>query len=807
MKKVFFASRYFRNLLLFIFVCLQTKSFAQQNITGVILDEANNQPVAGASIHIEGTFFTILSNDEGKFSFLDYKKGEADLIIAHISYETKKIHILSKDSPLSIRLSVKNYLSEEVTITATRMDGRNGLAYSNQNKEDLEKKNLGQDLPFLLNITPSLVVTSDAGNGVGYTGLRIRGSDASRINVTLNGIPVNDPESHQVYWVDLPDLASSVENIQVQRGVGTSTNGAGAFGGSVNIQSGAFQSKAFAQVNSSVGSFNTWKNTVSFGSGLIENKFSVDGRFSKINSGGYIDRSKSDLHSMYLSGGYYGKKSSLRGLILSGNEKTYQAWYGVPEDSLISNPSFNPAGMYTDAAGNILYYENQTDNYQQDYYQLIHAIELSSSLLLNTAVHYTKGKGYYEEYSVGDAFSKYGLPDVYTATDTISSSDFIRRRWLNNDFFGLTANLHYEKEKWNFILGLCANEYDGKHFGEVIWAKDGSVPNGKLEYYSDDAVKKESSGFLKLGGTFGHGIYVYADLQSRFVSYQFIGYDRDGKNLPQKTNSAFFNPKAGMSWQINEKQQFCLSVALAHKEPVRDDYVNSSPDSRPKAEALTDLEAGYRFSLKKFFLSANVYHMAYKDQLILTGEINDVGEYTRQNVADSYRQGIEFEGGWSVSEKVKLSANATFSKNKIKHFEEYIDNYDDYTQQRNDYENTDISFSPSLISAGIIQWTPIKNLEFEFTGKYIGKQFLDNTMNEKRKLDAYVVNDARIAWTIKPKGISEIGLTLAVNNLFDQRYSSNGYTYSYIYGGSASTFNYYFPQAGVTVMFGIKARI
>lgn len=592
-----------------------------------------------------------------------------------------------------------------------------------------------------------------------------------------------------------------------KRGAGTSTNGAGAFGGSVNIQSGTLEAKAFAQVNSAFGSFDTWKNTLSFGTGLIKDKFAIDGRLSKISSAGYIDRARSDLHSIFLSGGYYGKNSSLRGLLLSGNEKTYQAWYGVPEDLLFSNRTFNPAGMHIDAAGNVVFYENQTDNYQQDYYQLLYALAINPYFSMNTALHYTKGKGYYEEYSVGDAFSKYGLNDVYTITDTISISDFIRRRWLDNDFYGIKADLHYEKSGWNFILGLSANEYDGKHFGEVLWSKDASIPEGKQQYYSDDAIKKEFTGFFKVAYALQNGIYLFTDLQSRNISYEFIGYDRDGKNLPQIISLNFFNPKGGMSWKLNEKQQIFLSAAVANKEPIRDDYVNSSPQSRPKPESMLDVEAGYRYTGKKFYLAANFYQMSYSNQLILTGEINDVGEYTRQNVSHSVREGVEIEGAWTINDKLKLYANATISQNKIDHFEEFIDNYDDYTQIKNSYDNTTISFSPEFISAGSIIWMPVKKLEFEFTGKYVGKQFLDNTMNADRIIDAYMVNDARISYSIQTKAKQEIGFTFAANNIFNQSYVSNGYTYSYIYGGTQSTFNNYFPQAGTTVMFGLKIRM
>lgn len=793
-----------RRFLLAALLLLPGFAWSQSALEGTVVDDLTGDVIPGALVKISQSYSSAVTGPDGHFRFTKVKGDKIVVEVSHLSFETQHVNVQLPASSIIVRLHIKSYLSDEVTITATRADAHSAMAYSSLDKTELAKRNLGQDLPYLLNMTPSIVVTSDGGTGVGYTGLRIRGSDGTRVNVTLNGIPVNDAESHQVYWVDLPDLASSVDNIQIQRGVGTSTNGAGAFGGSVNVQTTTFRNTAYGEINSAYGSFNTWKNTVSFGTGLLDDKFAVEGRLSKITSDGYIDRANSDLRSAYLSAGYYGKKSSLKAILITGKEKTYQAWYGVPQDSLSTNRTFNPAGLYTDAGGTIHFYENQTDNYQQDYYQLLYSLAPASHWNINLGLHYTKGKGYYEEYDAARGLSYYGFPTVINGNDTITQSDFTRQRWLDNDFYGATWSVNYEKNKTALRLGGAVNEYDGDHFGEVLWSKDIVIDPAPKRYYEDKAIKKDASIFIKLNYALTSKLGLFVDAQARHAGYEFIGFDRAGLNVPQTAENTFFNPKAGLTFDLSSGKQFYLSVARANKEPVRDDYVNSSPGSRPKTETLTDIEAGYNHRANRFMFGINLYYMLYKDQLILTGMINDVGEYTRQNVPDSYRAGLEAEASFRLFDKLSLGVNATLSRNKISVFNEYIDNYDDYTQLTVIHKNADIAFSPSVCSSALLSWTPLENFSADLSAKYVGKQYLDNTSDETRKMDAYLVSDFRLAYTLKPKWIREIGFTLMLNNILNTEYVSNGYTFSYIYTSEKTTSNYYYPQAGIQCMAGLK---
>ncbi|MBP6334832.1 MAG: TonB-dependent receptor, partial [Bacteroidia bacterium] len=745
-----------------------------------------------------------VSDVNGKFNFENIKAQEITLHISHVSYVKDTIKVILPSKDIEIRLQGQTYISEELTVTATRVEDGSGFAHTNMLKEEIESSNFGQDLPTLMQFQPSVTVSSDAGAGIGYSGLRIRGSDATRVNVTINGIPVNDAESHQVYWVDLPDLASSTDNIQIQRGVGTSSNGTGSFGGSVNIQTTAVNKDPFASINSSAGSFNTFKNTLGFGSGLLKDHFYFEGKLSMIQSDGYIDRASSDLKSFFITGGYIGKSSSLKAVIMSGKEKTYQAWYGVPEDSLKTNRKFNPAGMYYDSNGQIQFYENQTDNYQQDNYQLHYTQALGTNLNFNISVHGTLGKGFYEEYAADDAFSNYTLPDLIINSDTIQNSDFIRERWLSNKFYGAIGSVHYHHGLTKITIGGAANKYEGEHYGELTWCKDQQIPMPSFLYYSDDSEKNELSLYVKISTILLNKLNLFADLQSRTVDYNFEGRDVGKSFLPQSVSYSFFNPKAGLSYELIPNHQIYASVGVGQKEPVRDDFVDSSTESRPSHERLTDYEAGYKFSSGKLRLALNYYYMDYQDQLILNGKINDVGEYTRQNVKDSYRTGMEFEFAYLISSKLNFRGNITMSKNKIKVFEEYIDDYDSGIQNVNTFSLPDIAFSPSLISSAILTWNPNSSFNVALTGKYTGKQYLDNTQNNLRKIDPYLINDLRIRYSLPFKFNKEFALNLQINNILDRTYSSSGYTYSYIYGGENSTFNYYFPQAGRNYMLGIN---
>ena len=795
-----------RKIILSILILSSTYAKAQHNLTGILKNKDTGEPVAGATIYVDSSFLFTISDINGHFLLSGIKQNIFTITITHLSYTVEK-RIVTSDNEIIFELISKSHLAEEVNISATRVNSRSTFAFTNIEKPEIEKNNLGQDLPYLLNLTPSVVATSDGGTGVGYTSLRIRGSDATRVNVTINGIPVNDAESHQVYWVDLPDISSSVENIQIQRGLGSSTNGTGAFGGSINILSTKLNAEPFAELNSTAGSFNTIKNTLLFGTGLLSNVFAIEGRFSIINSSGYIDRASSNLHSFYLSGGYYGKKNSLRAVAFSGKEKTYQAWYGITKDSLETSRTFNPAGEYYDVQGNLNYYDNQTDNYQQDNYQLLFSHEFKKLFTLNFALHYTRGKGYYEEYKTDESISDYNLSPINIGDSIITSMDLVRRLWLSNDFYGTTWSVDYEKGEINIKAGGAYNRYIGEHYGEVIASEIMQMQQYPYNYYKNDANKTDASIFIRSTYSPGELINLYLDLQERIVNYSFEGFNDELIIEKQNERNNFFNPKAGLSFLLSGKTQLYFSAGLGHKEPVRDDYISSTPSNRPHAEQMTDIETGIRYNSNKLSASLNGFIMNYKSQLILTGKINDVGEYIRESVNNSYRTGIELEGKINLSSKIYFHANISISRNRIKLYREYVDDYDGGPQIVNEYTNTSISFSPNSTGAAIVGFIPTKNFQIEFTGKYVGKQYLDNTTNETRKLDSYFTNDLNLSYTLHPVKIKEISFRFSLKNIFNQNYVSNGYTYSVINSGVRNDYNFYFPQAMLNWMVGVVVKV
>lgn len=768
---------------------------AQFKISGTVSDE--KQTLAGANISIKDTYKATTTNTHGSYVLNNLKAGEYTLVISFIGYQTQEITIqLSTDFEQNIVLNKGTVVSDEVVVSATRAAKTTASTYTEMSKEEIAKNNLGQDIPFLLQYTPSVIVTSDAGAGVGYTGINIRGSDATRINITVNGIPINDSESHGMYWVNMPDLASSIENMQVQRGVGTSTNGAAAFGASINIQTAQLNVKPYAEISNSYGSFNTWKHTIKAGSGLLSDHFTVDARLSKVSSDGYMERATSDLKSYYLSAGYYGKNTMLRFVNFSGKEKTYQSWYGVPEDSLATNRTYN---YYT--------YDNETDNYQQDHYQLLFSQEFHRTFRFNAALHYTRGRGYYEQFRNDDSFADYGLNDVITGSDTITTSDFIRQRWLDNHFYGLTYSFEYNNGKrFSAILGGGANQYIGKHLGTVIWAQFASNSSINHRYYDNDANKTDVNVYLKVNYRIGTKLNAFMDLQYRTINYSFLGYNNLLENTEQKSTFNFFNPKAGLIYEINANQHIYASYSRGSREPVRDDFTNSTPDSRPKHETLNNVEAGYKRNGKSFRFGFTYYLMVYQNQLALTGQINDVGAYTRTNIAQSYRTGIEPEFEVRFAKMITLGGNLTLSQNKIKHFTEFVDNYDSGVQQVIEHHTTDIAFSPNIIASGLIGVQPIKGLDITFISKYVGKQYLDNTSDNSRSIDAYYTQNVRINYIIKTKVIREIGINLLLNNVFNELYEANGYTFSYVYGGEKTTENYYYPIAGFNFLTGLNLK-
>ena len=683
---------------------------------------------------------------------------------------------------------------EPVELTSVKAGAKDPFAKTNLSKEDIRKKNIGQDLPFILNNTPSVTVNSDAGNGIGYTGIHIRGTDATRINVTLNGIPYNDQESLATYLVDLPDFASSTGSIQVQRGVGTSANGAGSFGGSINLGTNELNAKKSFELSSTAGSYGSFKNTLLFNSGLFSKYFSVDARISDIRTQGYIDRAAVRLRSYFFSTGFIKGNNSLRLNVFSGHEKTYQAWNGVAEAALDTNRRYNSAG--TEKAGTP--YENQVDNYTQTHYQFFYDHKYSPYLKTNIAVFLTRGKGYYEEYKASANLGDYGLPVFGTVTQT----DLIRRLWLNNYFYGSIFSAQYHRNKTQLVFGGGYTRYDGQHYGEIIWAQEQAAVPMNYRWYDVDANKSDLSAYIKWTQSITKNLQTFIDLQGRNIRYKINGF-ADNPSLTIDKNYTFFGPKAGLSFYQNGLKLYA-SYARAVKEPNRDDF-EASKSEQPKPEKLNDFEGGAEYKNKNFSAGADLYYMKYRDQLVLTGKINDVGEYTRTNIPDSYRAGIELFADATLNKTFSLSGNITFSKNKIKHFTEYIDDYDNGGQVMNQYNTTDISFSPNIISSIGLDIIPVKNALLTLTGKYVSKQYLDNTSNENRRLRAYYTQDIRAGYTFHCNKIKEINLFGQVNNVFSKLYEPNGYTYSYYYGG-LQTENFYFPMAPVNFVVGLDVK-
>lgn len=793
---------------LFAALILPVFAFAQPyEVKGKVTDTAG-APIPFAVVNLQGSYLHTQTAIDGSFK-LTVPAGRACLEVHVLGYVNSVHCIESAQNDIIIPMYASPFMRDEVVVTSTRVDDKSGTAFTNVDKSQIEAQNFGQDLPYILSTQTSVVTTSDAGNGIGYTGLRIRGSDANRINVTINGIPVNDAESQGTFWVDIPDIASSTDNIQIQRGVGTSTNGAGAFGGSLNLQTETVHSDPYSELLFSGGSFNSWRATAKAGTGIINNRWSFDVRMSQLGSDGFIDRGASDLRSWYLSGGYYGDKLTVKAITFSGRERTYQCWYGVPEDSIkAENYTYNPAGMYIDSAGNEAFYKDQVDNYGQDYYQLHFTYQTAPKWILNWSLFATKGKGYYEEYRQYDDLANYGVND-----SAGSVNDVVRRRWLNNWYYGATFAARFNSGKGTQLtVGGASATYDGKHYGELIWAT--GVPAGHVygdTYYRDSAQKMDNNMYIKVNHAIGKKLNMFADVQVRMIDYQFTGFDSSGSQLPQDASYLFVNPKAGMFYAITGKQTVYASVGMGNKEPNRDDFTNSSPESRPKHEQLTDVEAGWKFATAAAAVEVNFYHMMYRNQLVLTGKVNDVGAYTRENVASSFRRGVEITFGYNITKQFNFSGNLTLSQNKIEQLDEYIDDYDNGGQLHNIYNNTDIAFSPSVISAGIISWKHAKGFGASLTGKYIGVQYLDNTQQSSRQIDPYFTLNFGASWSPikysmpaanekrKERMMSELTFGVQVNNLLNTMYSANGYTYGYVWGGM-NRYNYYYPQAGINVM-------
>ena len=780
-----------KKISIFLFLFVSTLANAQSfTLSGKVVDE-NKNPLAGASILVKEIKKGASTDFEGNFSF-NLEKGTYTLEVSFLGYSTISEKItLSKDEEYVIELQTGSTVLEEVLVSAVRVNANVPVTFSNLTKKEIAKRNLGQDIPILLNYMPSVVSSSDAGAGVGYTSMSVRGSNGSRINVTVNGIPYNDPESHGTFWVNLGDFASSTENLQLQRGVGTSTNGSGAFGASLNILTDAVSEDAFAEISNSFGSFNTRKHTVKFSTGKINEHIEIAGRLSNISSDGYVDRAFADLKSYYLQGSYTDENTLIKAVTFGGKEQTYQAWFGLSASELAEDRRQNP---YT--------YDNETDNYEQNHYQLHWNERLNDQWSTNLALNYTKGAGYFEQSKEGE--------DAADFNNLIADgSDVIVRRWLDNDFYVVNFNTNYKTEKLNFISGVSYSDYTGDHYGEVIWGSDlAANVNIRDRYYFSDAKKTDFSAFAKATFDISDKLIGYVDVQGRFVGYQTKGITSDIVPVDVDANFSFFNPKFGFTYKINQNNSIYTSFAVANREPNRNDFENgvTSP------ETLNDYELGWRMKSENIKLTINSYYMDYKNQLVLTGALNDVGAPIRATSGSSYRLGLEIDAAIRISDKFSIKPNATFSSNKNRDF--FITK--DGATAPKSLGNTDLSFSPDLIFGNIFTYQPIENLQFSFLSKYVGAQYLSNFSSEistNDVLDSYFTSDINIVYELETTKIfKSITFTALVNNIFNAEYVSNGYYYTfdddYSVANQVTTMDGagYYPQATRNFLVGVTLK-
>ncbi|MGQ1908456.1 TonB-dependent receptor [Marinifilum sp. RC60d5] len=804
-------------LMLLQFVCFI--GFSQLNLTGKITDKAG-KTLQGATIVVKGTYLGTIANSNGEYKFQNLKEGDYNLVVSFLGYQTAQKEIqLRKSATIDFSLEASAIMADEVLVAATRADSKTPVVITNVSNKELSKRNLGQDIPSLLSITPSFVTTTDAGAGVGYTGFRIRGSDANRINVTIDGIPLNDSESHGVYWVNMPDFTSSLDDIQIQRGVGTSTSGAGAFGASINMQTQNVNAKSYAEISSSAGSFNTFKNTVKLGTGLKKG-FAFDVRLSKITSDGFIDRASSNLQSAYFSGGYYGDKTSVKANIIVGKEKTYQAWNGVPKVRLENDE----AGMqrYADhwlvsqdvvdhmmASDSRTYnqytYKNETDNYWQKHYRLFLTHLFDDNTKFNMAFHYTQGEGYYEQFKKNDKLKKYGLAPIVIGGESIEKTDVIRRKWLDNDFYGTVFSFSKKMNSVDFVAGGGWNKYDGDHFGEIRWMKNAGDAFLGDKYYDNNGTKEEYNVYTKANIALNQQFGLYADMQLRGIDYKIKGIDSDLRDVSQKHDFLFFNPKLGLNYEIDENHRVFASFSIANREPNRSNYTDAKPGEAPTSERLFDYELTYKMSKANFLFEANMFYMNYKDQLVLTGEINDVGSAVMMNVDKSYRAGIELSAATNITKYFSWKGNLSLSKNKVKNFVEHVDNWETGEQNITNLGTTDLAFSPNVTANSIFSYDK-SGFGVQFISQYVGEQYIDNSSSKDRSLDAYTVSNMNFSYEFKPGFAESLKINFLVNNVFDAEYESNAWVYSYIIGGERFAMDGYFPQAGINFLAGVTVR-
>jgi len=787
--------------------CLSLQAFTQFSLRGKITDTGHGA-LPGAYVTLKDTYYQTITDNQGNYVLTGIRIGDYELQISYIGFEIIRQPVsISGNIILDLTMKESAVVADAVIVSALRATENTPTTYTTIRKEEITRQNMAQDLPYILGNQTSVVTTSDAGTGIGYTGLRIRGSDATRINVTINGVPLNDPESHAVYWVDVPDFASSVNSLQLQRGVGSSTNGAGAFGASMNFETNAIKPEPFGVLTAAAGSFGTYRTSFQAGTGLIRDHWYLEGRGSTIGSDGYIDRASSKLNSFFLQGCYTGSKTLIKALAFGGNEKTYQAWYGIDGPTMQHDRTFNWAGAVFKDDGTLWFYDNQTDNYKQDHYQLHISHQFSGTISMNLSGHYTYGRGFYEEYQQDEPFSDYRLHNLYFGRDSVlitsgyryfyhdsvTTTDLVRRRWLDNHYYGTTWSVRSRHEKTDIVLGGAWNKYDkARHYGEVIWAEFAGDGRPGDNYYDNTGFKTDFNLFLKTAWSPVKPLSIYGDVQYRHIRYQAAGVESSLEPFRIDENFNFFNPKLGLSYELQAGTLYA-SYSMAHREPIRDDYLDAAPGEKPEPEVLGDLEVGFRKTGPKVRYALNYYLMNYHNQLVLTGEINDDGAYIRRNTGKSYRTGVELEAGYAFTSHISLDGNLSLMSAKT--------NYREANDEGSiiEYKHVDLSFSPRITSGLGLRMSPARNLECDWGVKYISRQFLGNTGNADLALEDYATSDLRISYLLAPPEFAQVEFSLVIMNLFNAMYESNGY----VSDGTP----YFYPQAGIHFFGGITVKL
>lgn len=807
-----------KKLVLLLFVSLCTL-YAQPNgveaegvfkVYGKVIDAEGN-PLAGAVVIVRNSMIGTSTDSKGLYEINLRRTGDYSIVASFMGYADEVSQVfIDSDTQIDFSLSPESIMGEAVIVSATRASSKMPIAQTSISSEELERNKAGFDIPYLLEMVPSVVAVSEGGTGVGNTSFRIRGTDMTRINVTVNGIPVNDPESQGVWWVNMPDFANSVDNIQIQRGVGTSTHGAGAFGATVNFQTVTLKPEPFALGEVMAGSFNTFRTSVKAGTGLINKRFSFETRYSKITSDGYIDRGWSDHQSLFFTGAWHTANSLLRFNVIHGEQHTGITWEGTPSYMLNNNRTYNPAGyMGDDENINPLFYPNESDNYLQNHYQLVFSHQFSNDFKVNLAGYLVTGEGYYEQFKSGRKLVDYGIEPIVMGEDTVRRVDMIRQKWLDNNLLGITYSLAYKTNKLSTILGGGWNKFTNDHFGNVLWTSVNLDIPSNYEWYRNNGTKDDFNIFLKTNYEVIQNLSLYADIQLRTINYSLAGYDDDLASLDQDHSWEFFNPKAGLFYRISPAQEAFFSVGVAHREPTRADIKDAmkyGSDQTPRHEKLIDYELGYNLKSQLFAVGLNLFFMNYSDQLVLTGKLSDVGYPLMTNVERSYRTGVEVMGGFMPTSWLRWDANLTLSRNRIIDFVEYVDLFDSnwelIGQVQNNLGETDISFSPSVVGSSQLRFHLIKNLDVSVISKYVGSQYIDNTSSSDRQLDAYFVNNLKIDYNLNLKGTRGVGIQLAINNILNEQYIANGWVWRAVFNDGSPEYREdgFFPQAGINFM-------